>query len=116
MRYRLGGDGSDGTIDCIHMVLAVEQQLSITAPVINAAWYEGSCWAIYRDLLNWGKAIKQPTYDGDVIVFPGEDWAFGVVWHSGLLLINRKTELVQWFPLSAAQSLTGFHCFRSKER
>ena len=115
MRYCLGGDGTAGEIDCIHMVLVVQQELGITAPAVNAEWYAGNRWAIYRDLLNWGKEIEQPTYDGDVIVWPGDDWAFGVVWQGGLLLLNRKIERVQWSPLAMTSSLTGCRYFRSRK-
>ena len=111
MPYRLGGNGTDGTIDCIHLTYAVLKELNIAAPAFNYDWYEESKWTIARDMHRWGKRIDAPRMDGDVLILPS-DRAFAAVWESGILFINRASNRVAWCPLEAFQNSL---CFRSKE-
>ncbi len=39
MRYKLGADGSNGEIDCIHLVYTVLERLGIPTPAFNDGWY-----------------------------------------------------------------------------
>jgi len=111
MPYRLGADGSDGTIDCIHLVVAVLDSLGIQRPEITPAMYEGTERQIARWLLSWGKRVAQPSYDGDVVLLSGQQKAFGVVWNGGILNIGDLSRVVQWTPLS---NCAAFPCFRTR--
>ena len=112
MPYRLGGDGSDGAIDCIHLVYRVLELLEIDTPEFNEAWYEMPTRAVLRDLLRWGKRIGETAYDGDVILLPADNWAFGVRWNDGILCVTQQTERVTWCP---TDHVTGtVHCFRTR--
>ena len=53
LRYRLGADGSDGEIDCIHLVYTVLERLDIARPEFNEDWYSASSYKVLRDLLRW---------------------------------------------------------------
>jgi len=109
--YRLGGDGSDGTIDCIHLVYTVLARLGIPAPAFKPEWYTASRITIARDLLQWGRRIPVPAYDGDVALLPQEAAAFAVTWHNGLFYINRELQQVAWCPISAVPPCP---CFRTR--
>lgn len=111
-RYRLGADGSDGEIDCIHLVYAVLAELKIPTPSFQAPWYSASTREIYRAIRDWGRPIETPSYDGDVILWhePGELLAFGVVWATGFLHINRSRDQVGWLPLTALPRSKAFRC------
>lgn len=111
LRYRLGADGSNGEIDCIHLVYRALERMGIPTPPFRAEWYAMPTRAVLRDLLAWGYRVPQPAYDGDVVLCPQDRWAFAVTWDQGLLHINRGNEQVAWSPLA---SLTGGHCFRMK--
>lgn len=111
LRYRLGADGSDGEIDCIHLVYEVLRRLGISTPAFRPGWYEATPRAIARDLLRWGKRVVAPAYDGDVLLLQQQQIAFGVTWQTGILYINRHLERVAWCPASA---ITASHCFRSR--
>ena len=113
LRYRLGADGSDGEIDCIHLVYAVQRELGIPTPVFKENWYEAEWREVARDLLGWGTRIPKPAYDGDVILMPTEERAFAVAWQQGFLAINHRSKRVQWLPLSVLPA-TQIHCFRLK--
>lgn len=110
LRYRLGADGSDGEIDCIHLVYVVLGRLGITTPEFRPDWYQAGWREVARDLLAWGRRVPEPQYDGDVLLFRQGTQAFGVTWQSGILYINRQLERVAWCPTS---SITSCHCFRS---
>jgi hypothetical protein len=112
MPYRLGGDGSDGTIDCINLVYTVLARLDIATPPFNPAWYTATRTAIVRDLLRWGRRVAEPTYDGDVLLLPTEHKAFGVVWDNGILNIGELSQQVQWTPL---WNCVVCPCFRTKD-
>ena len=111
MRYRLGADGSDGYIDCIHLVTAVLDQLGIRHPPITEVMYQAGGRQIARWLLCWGRRVAEPSYDGDVLLLPSERPAFGVVWDNGILSINQTSEVVQWAPL---WNCIACPCFRMK--
>jgi len=113
MRYRLGGDGSDGTIDCIHLVYAVLAELDIPTPELLQRWYDYPRMEIARALLKWGKRVDQPTYDGDVSLLKGEQVIFGVQWLGGVMVVSQESARVLWCPTSAVELL---HTFRHYSR
>ena len=98
--YKLGADGSDGAIDCIHLVYAVEQRLGIPTPVFRPDWYTLPRRSVLRDLYAWGNRVQDGGYDGDVVLLPQNSWAFGVAWQQGILLISPLSERVVWCPLA----------------
>ena len=97
--YELGADGSNGKIDCIHLVYAALKDMGISTPVFNPDWYEASWRGIARDLLLWGRRVKEASYDGDVILLQQDSKAFAVTWSQGVLYINRQMQRVAWSPL-----------------
>mgnify|MGYP001826672650 CR=1 FL=1 len=111
LRYRLGADGSDGEIDCIHLVYTVLERLDIVRPEFNEDWYNASSYKVLRDLLRWGVRVDRPEYDGDVLLMTQGNWAFAVVWLSGVLYINTELEKVSWCSL---RQLSAYRCFRTK--
>ena len=111
LRYRLGADGSDGEIDCIHLVYTVLERLDIVRPEFNEDWYNASSYKVLRDLLRWGVRVDRPEYDGDVLLMTQGNWAFAVVWLSGVLYINTELEQVSWCSL---RQLSAYRCFRTK--
>jgi hypothetical protein len=111
--YRLGADGTDGAIDCIHLVYEVTRRAGIEMPTFNPDWYEASKWQVLRDLLKWGERVSGPLYDGDIVLIPQDSWAFAVTWQTGILYINRQLERVAW---CSAQNITTRHCFRSRSK
>ena len=56
---------------------------------------------ICRELREHTDPISEPSYDGDVVLLSGDPVAFGVVWQSGILYINRLAMAVDWKPISA---------------
>lgn len=111
MRYRLGADGTNGEIDCIHLVYTVLERLDIVRPEFNEDWYNASSYKVLRDLLRWGVRVDRPEYDGDVLLMTQGNWAFAVVWLSGVLYINTELEKVSWCSL---RQLSAYRCFRTK--
>ena len=111
MRFRLGADGSNGEIDCIHMVYAVLADLGIAAPPFQEGWYQASWPVVARAFLQWGRRIAAPRLDGDVLLMPG-DKAFAVAWQNGVLHIDRLGNQVCWAPLSILPSCP---CCRSRD-
>jgi len=107
--YELGADGSSGKIDCIHLVLAVLDDLQIPHPSIKGSWYEGRRKMVFRDLYDWGERIANPVYDGDVVLIPEQDWTFGVTWQRGILYVNQALMAVNWSPVALLPKL---HAFR----
>lgn len=111
-KYRLGADGSDGEIDCIHLVYSVLNEMQIAAPAFKEEWYSASTREILRDLNSWGQRVDFPAYDGDVVLEKNNiSWSFGVTWQRGVLHINRLTERVAWVPLC---NLIAVRCYRMK--
>jgi len=111
LKYRLGANGENGEIDCIHLVYTVLERLSMAAPTFDADWYTASRTTVARALLSWGDRVPEPQYDGDVLVLAQIPWAFSIVWQQGVLYINRQTEMVQWCQLAA---IGDCHSFRMK--
>lgn len=108
--YELGADGSNGKIDCIHLVYAVWEALGIEAPIFDDHWYEASFIYIAKAILRWGARIQAPYQDGDLLLLPNKDHAFAVVWQSGILYINRDLGAVSWCPLTAIPHCPTFRC------
>lgn len=98
--YRHGADGSDGEIDCIHLVYTVLERLGIPTPPFDPDWYDAGDIAIARALLRWGRRVEPPTYDGDVAILPA-DGHFAVTWQNGLFYINHELQKVAWCPIGA---------------
>lgn len=113
LKYRLGADGSNGEIDCIHLVYQALDRMAIPTPPFQTEWYTKPTKAVLRELLAWGYRVPKPLYNGDVVLIPQDRWAFAVTWEQGILHINRLSERVAWCPLA---SLTDAHCFRMKGR
>lgn len=111
LRYRLGADGSNGEIDCIHLVYKVLERCNISTPKFEDAWYEASKVKVCRDLLRWGFRVDQPAYDGDVLLLEEDNWTFAVTWQTGIFYINRQLDSVTWGP---ASSFINYHCFRTR--
>jgi hypothetical protein len=111
LRYRLGADGSDGEIDCIHLVYEALRIMGIKTPVFDDAWYQAGYVQIARALLRWGERVDKPLYDGDVVLLPQETLAFGVTWDKGILYICHAQQAVNWCPM---RRLLISHCFRMK--
>ena len=99
LRYRLGADGSNGEIDCIHMVYTAQEDMEIPMPPFKPAWYEASWQSIARDLLLWGKRVSKAAYDGDIILLKQDRKAFAVVWSQGAFYVNEKMAKVTWCQL-----------------
>ena len=99
MPYRLGANGRDGEIDCIHLTYAVLRELKIDTPPFRDDWYTASKWSIARDLHRWGRRIQRPIIDGDVLLL-AEERAFAAAWQSGILFITRTSNRVAWSPVS----------------
>ena len=110
MPYRLGADGSDGEIDCIHLVYKALEDMGIEPPPFDSGWYESDWRPIARVILKWGNRIERPQYDVDVVIDPTTKHAFGVVWQGGLLAIGDLSHRVQWFPLSVFNPGPGVYC------
>ena len=110
--YRWGADGrgSDGAIDCIHLVYAVLSELDIPTPAFNPAWYSASHRSVARDLLHWGRRISEPRYDGDVLLLLQDRMAFAVAWSQGILYINRFTQKVAWSLPEMVGECYAFRC------
>lgn len=111
--YRLGG--GDGTIDCIQLVYEVLGRLEIPTPTFDPGWYDASARAVARALLQWGKPVRRPTYDGDVALLRHSGHAFAVTWQQGLLYINQRTEAVAWCPIGQLEVARVFRCSRMNE-
>lgn len=112
LRYRLGADGSNGEIDCIHLVYTVLDRLGIATPAFKPSWYNASHRSVVRELLHWGNRVACPEYDGDVLLITPGAWAFAVVWLNGVLYINTELQKVSW---CSFQQLSACHCFRMKK-
>jgi len=98
MPYRLGG--GDGYIDCIQMVYAALGQMEIPTPLFNDGWYGMHRRGYLRALLRWGKKTTDLPYDGDVLLFDGQQPMFGVVWQQGAIHVNQLRNAVSWCPIS----------------
>ena len=113
MPYRLGGDGSDGTIDCINLVYLALAEQGIDRPCFDLDWYNQSWRQYLRDLLGWGYEVDKP-YNGDVLWQPGEGPVFAVIWQNGILHISQARKSVHWLPVGTQGIPLNFRCFRMK--
>jgi hypothetical protein len=109
--YRLGADGSDGHIDCIHLVYTVLERYDIPTPELQQSWYTDSQTTVLRALLSWGNRVDDPTYNGEVVLIPQHSWAFAVTWQTGILYINPHLSQVAW---STPRMFKKLHYFRLK--
>jgi cell wall-associated NlpC family hydrolase len=107
--YRWDADGTDpdGALDCINLVFTALDRLGLSHPERRQEWYNGKSFA--RDLLTWCRRVKQPEYDGDVLLLPQETTAFAVYWENGCLYINQHLKAVAWCPIGAVPN---YRCFR----
>lgn len=110
--YELGAHPSTGKTDCINLVYEVRQRLGLSCPKLQLGWYTGSKTMVLRALLTWGTEVQEPLYDGDVALASQNDWAFGVVWQSGILRISELSKAVAWSPIDSR--LTRCRYFRGK--
>ena len=106
--YRLGADGSDGAIDCIHLVYTVLGRLGIPTPEFQADWYTADIKTVLRDIHKWGRRVAQPQYNGDVLLLRQTGWGFAVVWQDGILYVNGELQKVAWSPLCAVQDCRSY--------
>lgn len=114
LQYRLGANGADGSIDCIHLVYVALHRMGIPTPPFDTSWYDASGVCITRALLQWGKRISNVAYDGDVLLIRQDQKAFGVAWSQGALYINQQTKRVAWCPLELLPSHYAFrYCLLS---
>jgi hypothetical protein len=95
--YRYGATGGDA-IDCIHLVLAVLDELQIPRPPSSQHWYQASWRQVARELLRWGERVDEAKLDGDVVLLSTEKHAFGVVWQQGVIHISEPRKAVAWCP------------------
>jgi hypothetical protein len=108
MPFRLGGDGSDGTIDCIHTVKAGLKDLGIPMPAIKTTWYEAGANIHRQALLQWGERVED-TKDGDIVWVRSEQPTFGFIWRQGCICVIPPLEQVTWVNL---KSLPSFRTYR----
>ena len=109
--YKLGSDGGDGHIDCIHPCYTVWERLGIDSPPFDKQWYELTTRSIGREILRLTSRVSGPRYDGDIVLIPQEQWAFGVVWNQGILYISHYSDAVMW---STPPCFANLHFFRLK--
>ena len=110
--YKLGADGSQAEIDCIHLVYKALAYMNIKAPKFKKSWYTDSKFSIHKELLSWGYKAEKAEYNGDVLLLPSDDWAFAVTWEKGILYINRVSMKSCWMPIS---QLKKYHCYRMRK-
>ena len=110
--YRLGADGTDPdkALDCIHLVYTVLDRLDICYPTFDSNWYGAPKRDVLRAIHNWGFRIPRPQYDGDVVLLPHINHAFGVAWQDGILYTAAMVNRVNWCPF---QALPPCRCYRS---
>ena len=112
MRYRWGGDGSNGEIDCIHMTRYALTAMGVPCPAHDPGWYEMSARAQIRHMRRWGVKVKHPTYDGDVIWLNASGPAFAELWDSGILHISLYSLRVAWLPADKVLEANRFIAYR----
>jgi len=107
--YKTNGD----TLDCISLVIQALDSMGIPNPGVKSSWYGMGPLAICRELRAYTDRIKEPTYDGDVVLITGDPVAFGVVWSQGILYINRTAMAVDWKPISNVSTLRSYRMKRT---
>ena len=110
--YELGAAPCSGKTDCINLVYEVRQRLGLSCPPLRSEWYDGSTTMVLRALLTWGVRVDDRLYDGDVALASQNDWAFGVVWQTGILRISELSKAVAWSPIDS--NLIRCRYFRGK--
>lgn len=110
--YRFGADGTDpdGALDCIHLVYLVLQRLRIPHPAFDPAWYTAPPRDVLSALSRWGTRIELPQYDGDVVLLPHTNYAFGVTWEDGILYTAEHLYAVNWQPLRVWRPRRSYRC------
>ena len=114
MPYRLGGDGTDGTIDCINLVYLALGEQGIRCPAFDPDWYYQTPRQYLRSLLRWGERV-QDSYNGDVLWKPGKGPVFASIWQDGILHISEARNTVHWLPVGGHLQKSNFRSFRMKE-
>ena len=109
MRFRLGGDGTDGTIDCINMVYVVLRDLAIATPDFDQNWYQQTKREHLRQLRAWGVKVHRP-YNGDVLFCAGNGPTFGVIWEGGVMHISKERKTVHWLPVGVRPRSSIYRC------
>jgi cell wall-associated NlpC family hydrolase len=110
--YRYGATGGDA-IDCIHLVLAVLDEIQIPRPPSSEHWYTASWRQVARELLTWGNRVPDARLDGDVVLLSTHKHVFGVVWQQGVIHINETKQAVAWCPIAITQPAYVIrHCCR----
>ena len=97
-RYEFGANGE--AVDCIALVIQALDSMGIDNPGLKRDWYSMNLTGICRELDRYTDRVKEPTYNGDVVLITGDPVAFGVVWQGGILYINRLVMAVDWKPIS----------------
>lgn len=97
-RYQYGTNAE--TVDCISLVIQALDRMGIDNPGLKIDWYGMSPFAICRELRFYTNPIKEPSYDGDIVLLSGDPIAFGIQWQGGILYINREAMKVDWKPAS----------------
>ena len=111
MQFVMGADGTDRKIDCIHLCLYALDNFKIPRPDLDLRWYETGAMTHLRAMRKWGRKIKQPTYNGDILWVGGGGPTFAVVWDSGILHINRQSETVNWCPIGKISNFRAYRYF-----
>jgi len=109
----IGRKYSYGKDDCIHLVLDALDQLKISNPGVQAAWYDMSPRQVLAELNRYCDRVEQPSYDGDIALLDVRPMAFGVVWQNGVLYINSFLSAVDWKPV---ERLSIRRFYRTKNR
>jgi len=114
MRYRLGGRGGDGTIDCLGVTLAVAQDLGIALPLVDPwtvvcdQWRAGGLDAATGFPTGWQR-LRGAELDA-AIVFPrdGDVWLL-TTGHPGVGMMRRG---YLWTASEAAGGLVVWPAYR----
>ena len=73
--------------------------MGIPTPAFQESWYTDSRFTISRALLQWGKRVEGPIYNGDVGITADPTPIFVVACLDGVLYINRNLNAVAWCPI-----------------
>ena len=94
----------------LHLVYAVLDRFGIATPAFDPCWYDAPPRLILKAIHGWGRRVLDPLYDGDVVLLPHKNYAFGTVWQDGILYITASLQAATWHPLTAFPAL---RCYRS---
>lgn len=104
--YEYGATGQK--TDCIALVVTALDLMGIENPGLKRSWYSMSLQQIARELKHYTDPILEPAYDGDIILLDSRPPAFGVVWQTGILYINRQIMKVDWKPIHQLSILRSY--------